>query len=65
MLRAAAANHPGAVGLLDLDKVISPGNHFNASINGHLCRFDGVHLTVYCSRLLQPDVLRAVRLMIH
>jgi peptidoglycan/LPS O-acetylase OafA/YrhL len=65
MLRAAAADHPGRVGLLDLDKVVSPGDHFNGSINGHLCRFDGVHLTVYCSRLLQPDVLQAVRLMIH
>jgi hypothetical protein len=64
MLRSAASANPGRVGLLDLDRVISPGNRYTASINGEPCRFDGVHFTIYCARLLQADVLRAVRTMI-
>jgi hypothetical protein len=64
LLRSVAASHPGQVQVLDLDRLISPGNHYDAMINGELCRFDGVHFTVYCSRLMQPPVLEAVRRMI-
>ena len=64
LLRSAAAAHPGQVHVLDLDRLISPGNHYDAMLNGKLCRFDGVHFTVYCSRLMQPPVLKAVRSLI-
>ena len=30
-------------------------------MNGKLCRFDGIHFAIYCSELLAPDVLSAVR----
>ena len=46
------------------DKTISPGNHYNAKVNGQLCRFDGVHFSAYCSGLLEPRVLGEVRKML-
>jgi hypothetical protein len=64
MLEAAARHHPGKVSVLDLDPTVSPGNHYNASVNGQLCRFDGVHFTAYCSELLEPRVLGEVRKMV-
>ncbi len=57
-LVSTAANYPGQVRVLNIDKLISPGGYYDARVNGKLCRFDGVHFTVYCSRLLQPDVLQ-------
>jgi hypothetical protein len=26
-----------------------------------VCRFDGIHFSLFCSKLLQPDVLGATR----
>jgi peptidoglycan/LPS O-acetylase OafA/YrhL len=63
MLKAAAQHHPN-VGVLDIDKVVSPANKYQGSVGGHLCRFDGIHFTLYCSELLQPDVLGEVRQLI-
>ncbi|MDQ6605334.1 MAG: hypothetical protein M3Z06_02150 [Actinomycetota bacterium] len=63
MLRAAARNHPN-VEVLDLDQVVSPAHQYQASVQGHLCRFDGIHFTLYCSELLQPEVLGEVRKLI-
>lgn len=57
MLAAAVAQNPGHAQLLDIDSTIAPGNHYQASVNGNLCRFDGVHFTVYCSTLLRNVVL--------
>jgi hypothetical protein len=45
--------------MLDLDKVISPGNHYDETVNGQDCRFDGIHFSIYCASLLQPYVLGA------
>jgi peptidoglycan/LPS O-acetylase OafA/YrhL len=64
MLEAAARRHPNAVKVLDIDPTISPDNHYDASVNGQLCRFDGVHFTVYCSELLEPRVLGEVRKLV-
>jgi hypothetical protein len=61
MLRAAARRDPSRVSVLDIDTTISPGNHYDAKINGQLCRFDGIHFSVYCSELLEPSVLGDVR----
>ena len=57
MLAAAVAENPGHVQLLDINKTIAPDDRYQASINGNLCRFDGVHFTVYCSTLLRNVVL--------
>jgi SGNH domain (fused to AT3 domains) len=61
MLRAAARRHPGAVSVLDVDRTLSPRGRYTAKVNGQLCRFDGVHVTVYCSELVEPGVLGEVR----
>jgi peptidoglycan/LPS O-acetylase OafA/YrhL len=64
MLAAAGRRHPKAVRVLDLDQTVSPGNHYNANVNGQLCRFDGVHFSAYCSKLVEPRVLGEVRKML-
>ena len=64
MLEAAARRHPHSVSVLDIDQTISPGGHYNAKVNGQLCRFDGVHFSAYCSGLLEPRVLGEVRKML-
>ncbi|MGN6872590.1 MAG: DUF459 domain-containing protein [Solirubrobacteraceae bacterium] len=65
MLKAAARRHPKSVSVLDLDQTVSPGNHFDANVNGQLCRFDGVHFSAYCSELVEPRVLGEVRKMLR
>jgi hypothetical protein len=63
MLATAARGRDG-VRLLNIDKIVSPGDHYQADVDGHVCRFDGVHFSLFCSRLLQPVVLSTVRKMI-
>jgi len=64
LLRTAAGTDPSLVRVLDIDKVVSPGNSYQRDVNGKLCRFDGIHFAIYCSELLAPDVLSTVRGMI-
>ena len=64
MLEEAARRHPKTVSVLDIDQTVSPGDHYNAKINGQLCRFDGVHFSAYCSDLLEPRVLGEVRKLV-
>ena len=64
MLQSAVRAHPDSSKLLSIDDVVSPGNRFRARVNGQLCRFDGIHFTIYCGQLLQPKVLSTVRGMI-
>ena len=64
LLRTAAGTDPSLVRVLNIDKVVSPGNRYQREVNGKLCRFDGIHFAIYCSELLAPDVLRTVRGMI-
>ena len=61
LLRSAAASDPAGVQVLNIDHVVSPGNRYQREVNGKLCRFDGIHFAIYCSELLAPDVLSAVR----
>jgi hypothetical protein len=64
MLEAAARRHPHTVRVLDIDQTISPGGHYDAKVNGQLCRFDGVHFSAYCSELVEPRVLSEIREML-
>jgi len=64
LLRSAAASDPAGVRVLNIDQVVSPGNRYQRRVNGNLCRFDGIHFAIYCSELVAPDVLSAVRGMI-
>jgi len=61
MLQSAARLDPTHVRVLDVDKVISPGNRYQPKVDGQLCRFDGIHFSVFCSELLEPNVLGTVR----
>ncbi len=61
MLRAAAARDPSHVQVFDVDAVVSPGNHYDETVNGQDCRFDGIHFSIYCASLLQPFVLERAR----
>lgn len=64
LLQTVAGQHPGQVGMLNIDSVISPSGAYQASVGGQSCRFDGIHFTLYCSRLLEPAVLGTARKMI-
>jgi hypothetical protein len=61
LLQHVAQQHPGQVSVLNLDQTISPGNQYNTSVDGQLCRFDGIHFTVFCAKLLEPQILAAGR----
>jgi peptidoglycan/LPS O-acetylase OafA/YrhL len=61
MLEQEAREHPQTVRVLDIDDTISPGNHYDARVDGQLCRFDGIHFSVFCSKLLEPSVLGEAR----
>ncbi len=60
MIARAARGHRN-VNVLDIDKVVSPHGRYQGSLNGKLCRFDGVHFTLYCAGMVQPYVLADVR----
>jgi hypothetical protein len=60
MIDKAATGHAN-VSVLNIDTVVSPHDKYQGTVNGKLCRFDGIHFTLYCSTLLQPSVLGDVR----
>jgi peptidoglycan/LPS O-acetylase OafA/YrhL len=64
LLRSVAGQNPAEVRVLNIDRVVSPGNRYQREVNGKLCRFDGIHFAIYCSELVAPDVLSTVRGMI-
>jgi peptidoglycan/LPS O-acetylase OafA/YrhL len=61
MLQAEARRHARSVQVLDIDKTVSPDNHYDAKVKGQLCRFDGIHFSVFCAKLLEPTVLGEAR----
>jgi len=66
MLAKLAAAFPDQVHLVDLDSYLSPGNHFNATLNGHACRWsDGVHFYPYCGAIVATHVLPLVRQLVE
>jgi peptidoglycan/LPS O-acetylase OafA/YrhL len=64
LLQAAANRDPAHVRFVNIDRVVSPRNRYQRRVNGQLCRFDGVHFTIYCSELAAPAVLTTVRAII-
>jgi peptidoglycan/LPS O-acetylase OafA/YrhL len=61
MLHDEARRHPGTVEVLDVDRTVSPDHRYDARVKGQLCRFDGIHFSVYCAKLLEPTVLAEAR----
>ena len=61
LLRGAARRHGNAVQVLDIDRTLSPDGHYDARVKGQLCRFDGIHVSVFCAKLVEPTVLGEAR----
>ena len=61
MLEKEARRHPSSVRVLDIDRIVSPGNHYNVRVEGQVCRFDGIHFSVFCSKLMERSVLGEAR----
>jgi peptidoglycan/LPS O-acetylase OafA/YrhL len=65
MLSQLAAQFPKQVYVVNSDKYLSPGNHFDSKVNGRACRWsDGVHFYPYCGALMAPSVLSLVRQLV-
>jgi peptidoglycan/LPS O-acetylase OafA/YrhL len=64
MLRSAARRAGRNVRVLNLDQTVSPGGRYTPKVNGQICRFDGVHFSIYCGELLERRILRRVRSML-
>jgi len=66
MLARLAATFPAQVHVVDTDAYVSPGNHFDWSVNGHACRWsDGIHFYPYCGAILGEHVLPLVRRLVE
>jgi peptidoglycan/LPS O-acetylase OafA/YrhL len=64
MLATAARRDPGNAAVLDLDRTISPGGHYDATVDGQPCRLDGIHPSVFCAKLVEPRVLTEARALL-
>jgi peptidoglycan/LPS O-acetylase OafA/YrhL len=64
MLARAARLDPGNASVLDIDRTISPGGHYDAMVDGEPCRLDGIHPDVFCTELLEPRVLTRARALL-
>jgi hypothetical protein len=64
LINQAASTHATNVRVLNIDRFVSPGNQYEKYVNGGMCRFDGLHFTVFCAQLLQPYVLGEVAQML-
>ncbi len=65
MIEDATTKGPSRnVSVLDIDRVVSPAGRYQGTVNSKLCRFDGIHFSIYCAKLLQPGVLSEARKLI-
>jgi hypothetical protein len=64
LITAAAQQAGPSVRVLNIDRIISPGNHYAQKLRGSDCRGDGIHFTPFCAGVLQPYVLNGARGMI-
>jgi peptidoglycan/LPS O-acetylase OafA/YrhL len=63
MLRQVAAQHPGVVYVLDLNKIADPDGHFQSVIDGVPVRYtDGIHWTFAGDAWLAPRILPQIAL---
>jgi peptidoglycan/LPS O-acetylase OafA/YrhL len=61
LISQAAMTDGSDAAVLNIDTYLSPNDAYTTDLNGQLCRFDGIHVTVYCSELLEPYVFEAAR----
>ena len=61
LVRQVAATHPGVVSVIDLNRMLSPGGVYTASVSGVDVRSaDGIHVSVDGGELLQRQILPTV-----
>ena len=61
LVRQVAAAHPGVVSVIDLNRMLSPGGVYTASVSGIDVRSsDGIHVSVDGGELLQRQILPTV-----
>jgi hypothetical protein len=61
LVRQVARAHPGVVSVLDLNRMLSPGGVYTASVSGvHVRAKDGIHISEGGGELLQRQILPAV-----
>ena len=61
LVRQVAAAHPGVVTVIDLNRMLSPGGVYTASVSGIDVRSsDGIHVSVEGGELLQRQILPTV-----
>ena len=65
LIRQAAAAAGAQASVLDIDRTISPAGHYQTTLNGQLCRFDGIHVTIYCGEVLEPRIFTAARALLR
>ncbi len=61
LIKRAAATDPKNASVFNVDTYLSPDDHYTTDVNGQLCRFDGIHVTIYCGELLEPHIFEAAR----
>jgi peptidoglycan/LPS O-acetylase OafA/YrhL len=65
MLARAAKRAGRAAVFVDIDKTLSPAGHYTGALRGQDCRFDGVHISLFCASLLQEQILPAARRLLE
>jgi peptidoglycan/LPS O-acetylase OafA/YrhL len=64
MLATAARRDHGDAAVVNVDRTISPGDRYDATVDGEPCRLDGIHPDVFCTKLLEPHVLTEARALL-
>jgi SGNH domain (fused to AT3 domains) len=58
LVRTVARDHPGSVSVIDLNKMLSPGGSYAATVDGVPVRqSDGIHVSIAGGQLLQRAIL--------
>ena len=61
IVRQVAADHPGEVTVIDLDKLVDPQGHYQSVVDGVTVRWpDGIHFSAEGGEWLQPAILPTV-----
>ena len=61
LVREAAAQRKGTVTVVDLNKLLDPGGHFQTDVDGYQVRSsDGIHITTDGGELAQPWIMPVV-----
>jgi hypothetical protein len=60
LVRQLARSEPRVVSVIDLNRMLSPGGVYTASLHGVDVRYDGIHISPAGGRLLQSQILPAI-----